>query len=296
MRPVVLIASTGRPEMLHGTLLSVLRQTLKPSRILVSTIKDEDVAPESRGLPDCKFFTGAKGLCAQLNKVINEIRADEDPVCVFDDDVELAPTFLETVCEAFDAQPVYIALGGAVVYDGAKRLDRIDREEAAKQIAGHTSQQRQTAESSRVEGLSNILYGCNMCFRREALIEERFDEELPLYSWLFEVDICRRLHRNGQVGNVPLAAVAHLASSGKKMSGVKMGYSQVCNPHYLWTRKRTMSFAEFCRHATQALASNGLRTLNFADPVDRLGRLKGNLLALWEISRGKSRPKRIEQL
>jgi hypothetical protein len=133
--------------MLHGTLLSVSQQTLKPSRILVSTIKDEDVAPESRGLPDCHFFTGAKGLCAQLNRVIDEIQGDEDPVCVFDDDVELAPTFLETVCKAFEANPDYIALGGAVIYDGAKRLDRVSRYEAAKQIASYTSRQQQNADS-----------------------------------------------------------------------------------------------------------------------------------------------------
>jgi hypothetical protein len=282
--------------MLHGTLLSVSQQTLKPSRILVSTIRDEDVAPESRGLPDCHFFTGAKGLCAQLNRVIDEIQGDEDPVCVFDDDVELAPTFVEMLCKAFQAHPDYVALGGAVIYDGAKRLDRISRDEASKQIASYASRHPQSAESLCVEGARNILYGCNMCFRREALVAERFDEELPLYSWLFEVDICRRLHRSGRVGNVPSAAVAHLASLGKKMSGVKMGYSQVCNPYYLWTRKRTMSCAEFCRHTAQALASNTLRMLNFADPVDRLGRLKGNLLALWEISWCKSRPNRIEHL
>jgi hypothetical protein len=135
-----------------------------------------------------------------------------------------------------------------------------------------------------------------MCFRREALSQERFDEELPLYSWLFEVDICRRLHRNGRVGNVPSAAVAHLASSGKKMSGIKMGYSQVCNPYYLWTRKGTMSFAEFSRHTLQAIGSNTIRLCNVRDPIDRPGRLRGNLLAFRDIMLKQDRPKKIEVL
>ena len=292
MKSVVLIASTGRPGMLHETLLALGRQTMPAGRILVSTVREEDVEPASRTLPGCRFLTGARGLCAQLNRALRETAGDEELVFVFDDDVEPAETYLAEMTRAFAENPGHVALGGRVIHDGARAQERWSREEATRRL-----KERSTGMGARgrVEGDRQVLYGCSMAFRRRALLAEPFDEALPLYSWLFEVDLCRRLHRHGAVGQAG-APVAHLASARGKMSDQRMGYAQVANPYYLWRRRGTMAVTEFLRHTLTALAANSLKMLVPGDPVDRVGRLRGNLLALLEIGLGKSEPGRIERL
>lgn len=290
---MVVMASTGRPETLHETLRALGRQTVPPARILVSTVREEDVAPASRGLPGCRFLTGARGLCAQLNLALRETTEDEELVFVFDDDVEPAETYLAEMTQAFAENPGHVALGGQVVHDGARAKVRWSREEAARRLK---EQAAGMGSPGRVEGDRRVLYGCSMAFRRKALLAELFDEALPLYSWLFERDLSRRLHRHGSVGNVPAAQIVHLGVPGMKISGIQMGYAQAANPHYLWRRKGTMGTGEFFRYTLAALAANSLKMFVPGDPVDRGGRLKGNLTALWEIGRGTSSPKRIERM
>lgn len=292
MKTVVVMASTGRPETLHETLRALGRQTVPPERILVSTVRDEDVAPASRGLPGCRFLTGARGLCAQLNLALRETTEDEELVFVFDDDVEPAETYMAEMVQAFAENPGHVALGGQVIHDGARAKVRWSREEATRRLK---EQAAGTGSPGRVEGDRRVLYGCSMAFRRKALLAELFDEALPLYSWLFEVDHCRRLHRHGSVGQTR-TPLAHLASTKGRMSDQRMGYAQVANPYYLWKRKGTMGAREFWRHTLGALAANSLKMFVPGDPVDRRGRLKGNLTALWEIGRGTSSPKRIERM
>ena len=278
--------------MLHETLLALGRQTAPPARILVSTVREEDVAPASRALAGCRFLTGARGLCAQLNRALGETSGDEELVFVFDDDVEPAETYLAEMTRAFAQNPGHVALGGRVIHDGARAQERWSREEAARRLKDRATRM---GTQGRVEGDRQVLYGCSMAFRRRALLAEPFDEALPLYSWLFEVDLCRRLHRHGGVGQAG-APLAHLAAPAGKISGVRMGYSQVANPYHLWRRKGTMAATEFLRHTLTALAANSLKMLVPGDTVDRAGRLRGNLLALLEIGLGKSEPGRIERL
>lgn len=289
---MVVIASTGRAETLHETLVALGRQTAPAARILVSTVREEDVAPASRGLPGCRFLTGARGLCAQLNRALRETTEDEELVFVFDDDVEPAETYLAEMTRAFMENPGHVALGGQVIHDGARAKVRWSRAEATRWLRERNGQ---AGASGRVEGTQAVLYGCSMAFRRKTLLAELFDEALPLYSWLFEVDHCRRLHRHGAVGNTA-TPVAHLASTKGKMSDRRMGYAQVANPYHLWRRKGTMGAAEFWRHTLAALAANSLKMFVPGDPVDRIGRLRGNLWALVEIAQGTSSPKRIEEL
>ena len=83
--------------------------------------------------------------------------------------------------------------------------------------------------------------GCNMAFRlptaRAAGVE--FDEALPLYGWLEDVDFSRRMAPYGKIISWPNCRGVHMAVKRGRTSGVKLGYSQVMNPFYLW-RKRTM--------------------------------------------------------
>ena len=74
--------------------------------------------------------------------------------------------------------------------------------------------------------------------------------------------------------------------------GVRLGYSQVANPIYL-ARKGTMAWPLARTHMSRNMLANTARTLRPEPWVDRRGRLKGNLLALWDLARGRLDPRRI---
>lgn len=259
----------------------------------MSCVSPEDCVVESQALPNCTLLTQAKGLCAQLNQALEHC-ADEGIVLVCDDDVELAPTFLEILDQIFLINPDVVGAGGAILYDSAVTCRPISREEAIKLVAD--SALRKNAKGrfeAGAHGDADVLYGCNMVFRAAPLKRERFDDNLPLYSLYFEADICRRMAKHGRVVNCPEAKVVHLASVGKRMSGVKMGYSQIANPYYLWKMKRTVTTTELLRLIPQALLANAVKSLKTSDSVDRRGRLKGNLKAIKDLISGSSYPGRI---
>ena len=69
-----------------------------------------------------------------------------------------------------------------------------------------------------------------------------FDEQLPLYGWLEDVDFSRRVAGYGRVVKVSAARGVHLGVKAARQRGVQLGYSQVANPVYLM-RKGTYAGA-----------------------------------------------------
>ena len=140
-------------------------------------------------------------------------------------------------------------------------------------------------------------YGCNMAFRVVAVREHaiRFDENLPYYSWQEDNDFSRRLGRHGAILRLGAARGVHLGHKGGKTSGVRLGYSQVANFVYLM-RKGSVPGGVAVRHILRNLAANLLHAARPEPWVDRRGRLRGNILALADLLRGRCDPRRITSL
>ena len=139
-------------------------------------------------------------------------------------------------------------------------------------------------------------YGCNMAFRAEAIADLRFDERLVLYSWLEDRDFGGALaHRGGTLVKIGEAIGAHLGVKKGRMSGRKLGYSQVVNPIYL-VAKGTMRPGYAARIVVRNLFANHLRAFRPEPWVDRFGRIQGNWMGLADCLRGRVTPERIEAL
>ena len=140
-------------------------------------------------------------------------------------------------------------------------------------------------------------YGCNMSFRLEPVRRQGilFDENLPLYGWQEDIDFSMRVRPYGRIMNAAALRGVHLGIKLGRTSGVRFGYSQIANPIYL-IRKGSMSWRHASKLMWRNIAANMGRSL-FPEPwVDRKGRLKGNLLALIDMLRGRISPGRILQL
>ena len=138
-------------------------------------------------------------------------------------------------------------------------------------------------------------YGSNMTARMALLRVERFDHRLPAYAWLEDHDFWVRASRHGDVVLAGACLAVHRGVSGGRVSGLRLGCSQTLNPYYLW-RKGTLKGAEMVGFWLRVVSGNILGLLRRDRSVDRLARLRGNLVGFREVMLGSGDPGVIEQL
>ena len=74
----------------------------------------------------------------------------------------------------------------------------------------------------------------------------------------------------------------HLGTKAGRLSGRRLGYSQIVNPVYLRT-KGTITRASLLQHWFKNIVSNVVLSLRPEPYVDRRGRLHGNILGFRDL-------------
>lgn len=287
MKTFVGIASAGRPRILEDTLRSVRAQSVQPDRIFVCTPNDEPTDYLHLAAQfDCVTLKGPRGSCAQRNVILDALRHETGVLLIIDDDFILAPAYLEEVRQLVAAHPDIAILNADIIQDGIIGPG-ISGEEARALIAASGP----SPASPVVEDCASI-YGCNMAIHLAHVGDTRFDEKLPLYGWQEDVDFSHRLRAFGRVVRTNLKSGVHLGVKSGRTPGVKFGYSQVVNPHYL-VRKGTMRFGHAYGLMLRNIAMNVARSFNPEPYIDRRGRLRGNLRGLVAILTGRADPMKI---
>lgn len=283
MRIGVGIVTSGRPGVVPEVVAELARQHRRADRLIVCHAALADVALVPAGAAE--LLASAPGIAVQRNRVITAL-ADCDIVVFFDDDFLPAPGWLAAVEALFLRDPAVVVATGHVVADGIKGP-------GITPAAGRALLQADRGMSPGVVPAANG-YGCNMALRLAPMRAHglRFDERLPLYGWYEDIDLTRRLGAHGRILRHGGARGVHLGVKLGRGSGLRTGYSQIANPIYL-ARKGSYP----AHHALASMARNLAANLGRAvwpEPwVDRRGRLRGNLLALVDIMRGRLAPERI---
>jgi len=288
MRIIVGIATAGRREVLSDTLAQIVRQERQPEEILICPADGADVDwayATSLGVA-VRHIEAERGLCAQRNAIL-DAGAGADIVVFFDDDFLPAPSFLGEVERLFSSEPGIVVATGQVLADGIHGPG-LGAEEALAILARDVP-----PAEARLMPVENA-YGCNMVLGTAAIRRAgaRFDENLPLYGWQEDTDFCRQLAGQGRIVHSTALRGVHRGSKRGRTPGTRLGYSQMANPFYL-VRKGTLRPARALRMAGGNLAANVLGSLKPQGLVDRRGRLKGNLIALADLLRGRLHPQRI---
>ena len=287
MRLAVGIASVGRPALLGEVLDELRTQTRPPDRIVLCVPGADDIAGVC--VDGMDVVIGPRGLTRQRNAIIE--RLGDFEICqFFDDDFVPAATYLAEVDRAFAAASDIVVITGDVIADGITGPG-LDIAEARRKLASVP-----VAAAHGVEPAENG-YGCNMAVRLTAAREAqcRFDERLPLYGWLEDVDFSRQLARKGRIVRLPSARGVHLGVKQGRQSGVRLGYSQIANPIYL-SRKGTCPWPRSLGQMSRNVAMNIARSFRPEPFIDRIGRLKGNLKAFGDLAAGRLDPQRILEL
>jgi GT2 family glycosyltransferase len=292
LKILVGIATTGRRSTLSAMLAHIAAQTRPPDAIIVCPARLEDFDADTAaalGL-SVRVVAGEAGSCHQRNAIL-AAAGDADVVVFFDDDFLPADDYLSECERAFCIGPRVTVVTGLVLADGA-------------QGPGLTPQQGRDilAADTGIGRYKNPIpiynaYGCNMAFRLSAVrnLGVRFDEALPLYAWQEDVDFCRRLASQGSILQSPSMRGVHLGVKTGRTSGLRLGYSQIANPLYL-ANKGTVSMRWALRLMARNMAANVAGSLRKPELVDRRGRLRGNLKAIYDLVRRRMAPGRILEL
>lgn len=287
-RVAVVVATRGRPGVVSATVRHLIAtQTLKPNAVVVSCIDSAD-AGDLINHPGVTVVTGAPGLTTQRNTALLSLPEESEIIAFFDDDFVADKNWLAAAARAFRDDNQIVGFTGRVLEDGVGGPG-IGFEEALRLV--------DTAPPSDwtwIEPYSP--YGCNMAFRMETIGETRFDERLVLYGWLEDRDFAAALaKRGGRFVKCAEAFGVHMGVKSGRVSGDRFGYSQVVNPIYM-LRKGTMSTAMVANHIFSNMAMNFTRAVWPEPFVDRRGRVRGNLIAIADILRGRLEPERAAGL
>jgi len=289
---VIGIATTGRAGVVRTTVLHMANLADRPDRVVVSVANPADV--DTTGLDDLPFkvdvLHGPKGSSAQRNTVLDHA-GDAGIVFFIDDDFLIAEGSVTALRNLFATHEDVVMATGHVLADGL-RGPGYDHAEGLSML-----ERAAPVDADAAPRTVYSTYGCNMAVRGAAVraYPERFDTILPLYGWLEDLDFSRRMAAFGRIVEDPHLRGVHLATKTGRISGRRLGYSQIANPVYL-VRKGTYHWARALKLVTGNVLANSAKSLWPEPWIDRRGRLTGNILAFRDLLRGRCRPGRIHDL
>lgn len=287
---VVIIASFRRPIELGRWLDHVSRQSVKPLELIWAVTGDADLPSDwaTDGAIRPTVVRSPTGLTVQRNHGLAAITSDPALIAFFDDDYVPTSTCFEDVIASFAALPDAVGLTGLMVSDGINSSG-IAYDDALALVEVHERQGRVPAGAVTLEPWDG-LYGCNMVYRADAIGDERFDENLPLYAWQEDVDFAVRVAKGRSIGRTNGFAGVHQGVKGGRTSGRRFGYSQIVNPVYLY-RKGSMKRRKMIVMASKNVIANHVRSFRPESWIDRRGRVVGNWLGILDLIRGKVDPR-----
>lgn len=292
----VIIATRGRPEIARSLVEQLRDQTRPPKHVIVVGSSAEDVegirSVDPKGVR-LSTVVGRKGLTLQRNDGLRIAGSDCSYVCFFDDDFVPSRFWLERARDIFESRADVAGLTGVVLADGTGNAGiPLD---TAKQLVSRRDADSAPKGSIRDRFAHGSNVGCNMAYRWSSIQGIAFDERLPLYAWLEDSDFRGQVERRGAFVSADDLWGVHLGHKHGRVSGVRLGYSQIANGVYL-ARKGTVSALYLYRVALRNVLANALRSIKPERFVDRRGRLLGNLIALMDFVMRRLSPERILDL
>lgn len=285
MRIFVAIATIGRPEVVRQVVDNLAQQTRPPDGIVIIGVRPGDVAGLDQSPMRPEVIFANLGLCIQRNMGLRHIDGRADIVLFLDDDFVPSDNYLAELEALFAGQPDVVGATGRVIADGVHHTG-FSFHEAAMLVHAYIAPHEPRELPERA------LYGCNMAIRLAALGQLRFDEALPLYGWLEDIDVTYQLGRKGRLVRSERLTGVHMGAKGGRTSGIKLGYSQIANPVYL-LRKRSAPRALAWEMMLRNVTANLVRSFSPESHIDRRGRLRGNLLALAHLLTARLDPRHI---
>ena len=298
MRIAIVIASVGRAEACAHAVKSIQRSAVEAAVEFEGIVSVPAVEDAPRELPpEWRLEIGARGASAQRNAACRTVDLRAEIVFFFDDDVLIREDYISVICAYMTLHTTVVAVTGGLLADGARERREIPVGEAGALL--EVSWNAHPRGGIVIGSPHRELYGCNMAVRWAVAQRYPFDERLPLYSWLEDLDLARRICVEGEISQVHAAIAVHRGSAaGGRAAHLRFGYSQVANP--LWLREKgSLGASSATVHILRPVMKNTLFAMIPSTSTGwRRTRLRGNLQAAIDVLRngGRARPERILDL
>lgn len=279
MKIGVVIASTMRPATLAATLSSLSGQNRIADEIVVSIVSRVDLpTPLPAG---AKAIFSERGASRQRNQGTKSLSRDTDIVVFLDDDMILHRDYLRGIERAFADEPNAALIMGHLLANGGVSVSQ------ATSLLDRRSVSNDYYTVKRDFG---GVYGCNMCARYSVAIAEPFDERLPLYSYMEDMDFGTRVRRHGHIGYYFGSLAVHLRASEGRVCHRVLGFSEVMNPAYLASKGTIPPQHAISSFIIRKPLANIVRLIIGPQRLVRYERVIGNCIALGLVLRGKIDP------
>ncbi len=262
MKVSVIICTRNRFDDFTKTVSSLAKQTRPPEELIIVDSSDElniERYLDSIQLPfPGRYFHTSPGLTLQRNHGIK--KSTGDLLFFFDDDVDLDQNYLLEAERVFaeDTQQKIGAVGGRVANPLEEQLfsfrswvGRVIFESIALIFGlGRLGSGRfrysgmpTHPDGRKKSGYIECLSGCCMAFRKEVFEKIEFDENLPNYGLMEDVDISKRtLDAGYKIYYQTSAALVHNESPKNRLNRHQWAEMRVVNYAYLfhknWSRNR----------------------------------------------------------
>ena len=290
MRVGMVIATKRRAELVHKVANAINEQSLLPNMLCISCSchDDMDESKLNTKFPVTVIYSKI-GASAQRNAGIEHVIKTSDYVIFIDDDFIMHHQWIENMVKAFEDNNV-VGVDGRLIRDGAReKKGGINFEEALASLKSSS------ILPSSGFSVRKHLYGCNMAYRCSAIENVRFDEKLPLYSWLEDLDFSHNAGEMGALRSYNSLLGVHMGSKGGKVLDRLYGVSQIMNSVYLY-RKGSIGFGLLMRFTIAPFIKNACMSLFTSPFTDHKQRLKGNLFALKKLMNGECDPSIISRM
>jgi len=289
----VIVSTRGRPDIVRSLVQQLGEQTTPPDHIYIIASKPDDVVLLDQSQDNLTVRIGRPGSTSQRNDGLALAGSRFAHIVFFDDDFVPSRFWLERMTEIFKTRPDVAGLTGTVLADGTRTEGiKLDAAKGMVELRDADPRHDGVLHQHFAYG-SNV--GCNMAYRYSAMRDITFDEKLPLYAWHEDSDFRGQVERRGLFVRADELWGVHLGHKQGRHNGLTLGYSQIANAIYL-ARKGTVPARFLADIAARNLVINALRSFRPEPFVDRRGRLRGNLLALADLVRGRMAPDRILEL
>jgi hypothetical protein len=291
----LVIATTGRQEVVSQTISSLLCRSSLPAYIVIIGAQESDLPVGHLSKPEISLISAIsprKGLPIQRNYGVSQLPKDIHYVSFLDDDVEVHDDYFLEIKTVFEGAPQLVAFSGAVLANG-----NIERAEARKILDDHFIPDGMPLFGHFRKKWPG-LYGCSMNMRRPLVESLRFDDDLPLYALGEDVEIGFRLSQHGEVGGSGRCQLVHLATRTGRIDEVGVGYAQIVN--YIYFANKGIGYPRIACYYERLIKTPLVNIVFWLLPwfdrhseIDRKGRVYGNILALRDLFRGSAQPSQL---
>jgi GT2 family glycosyltransferase len=207
----VVVCTKDRPRDLERCLTSLASQARLPDRVVVIDASESSPRPLTPSGLTLEVVSSHPGLPRQRNVALERVTADL--VAFVDDDVELAPGYLQAVIEFFEAHQACVGVSGNITNAAARPLaSRLFR--AVFSLANDDGRLRPSGDAAYLRHPKrptqvDVVSGSNMVFRRSRIAGLSFDERLEGYAYMEDVDFSLRAASRGELWTIPSARLVH---------------------------------------------------------------------------------------